>query len=68
MSYNKPWWNKKYGKDKICSITQTRLRPGKNKNGKSYSIFLKCKHGFCRSALLKWLETNNTCPLCRTKV
>ncbi len=64
------WWNEKYGKNSICAITQMRLRPGKNRNGMSYSIFLDCKHGFYRSALLNWIVSRPyeepTCPLCRT--
>jgi hypothetical protein len=64
-----PWWSKKYGKNSICAISNTRLRPGKNKYNLSYSIFLPCKHGFYRSALIQWvlINPNNTptCPLCR---
>lgn len=64
-----PWWAKKYGKNSICAITNTRLRPGKNKNNLPYSIFLPCKHGFYRSAMLQWVlaKPNEipTCPLCR---
>jgi hypothetical protein len=61
------WWNKKYGKDKICAITKTRLRPG-------YSIFLSCKHGFNKRAFDEYKLTceNNLielrCPLCRKNV
>lgn len=64
-----PWWSKKYGKNSICAITNTRLRPGKNKNKLSYSLFLPCKHGFYRSAILQWVLAKPTeiptCPLCR---
>lgn len=64
-----PWWNKKYGKDSICAITQGRLRPGKNTDGLSYCIFLPCKHGFYRSAILNLIVLNDNeipkCPLCR---
>lgn len=65
------WWNKKYGKDKICGITHIRLRSGYNKKGLTHVIFLNCKHGFYRSALKNWVETfaykttYPTCPLCR---
>jgi len=63
------WWNKKYGKDSICGITHTRLRPGKNRFGETYAVYLDCKHGFCRSAMKVWVLTNptapGTCPLCR---
>lgn len=55
----KPWWSKKYGKDKICAITHTRLRP---KN----SIYLRCGHGFVVNALYNMIKTGSTkCPLCR---
>jgi hypothetical protein len=61
----KPWWNKKWGKDKICGITLTRLRPGLDKDGIPYSIYLQCGHGFYTQALLNWSETKETCPMCR---
>ena len=68
---NKPFWNKKWGKDKICPISHTRLRPGKNKDGLSYTIMLKCKHMYYRQALKNWYlsnnQNNNNCPICRTK-
>lgn len=62
------WWNrKKYGC--ICPITHTRLRHGTNKYGLSYSVFLKCNHGFNRRALAFWVLSNHletpTCPMCR---
>jgi hypothetical protein len=64
-----PWWSKKYGKNSICAITNTRLRPGKNKYGQNYSLYLPCNHGFYRSALVSWVLTKPhqtpTCPLCR---
>ena len=59
------WWEKKYGKDSRCGITMGRLRPGKNKDGLKYTIFLDCGHGFYRSALGKWAVKNPSCPLCR---
>ena len=61
------WWDKKYGKESVCGITRTRLRPGKNLEGYTYCVFLKCKHGFCRSALKKWVTIggSTTCPMCR---
>ena len=34
----KPFWNTKFGKHSICPITHTRLRPGKNQQGISYTI------------------------------
>ena len=69
MTSHKMWWDRKYGKGKICGITYCRLRPGNNKGGESYVVFLKCKHGFYRSALKYWVLTNldrdPTCPFCR---
>ena len=63
-----PWWDKKYGKNAICAISMTRLRPGKNKDNVSYSIYLQCKHGFVRSAFVRWVESGKrTCPVCRSK-
>ena len=65
----KSWWNKKWGKEHICGITRTRLRPGKNKNGKPYVTCLKCTHSFYTKALEKWVimcpESPPTCPCCR---
>lgn len=62
------WWEIKYGKNSRCAITHTRLRPGKNWRGESHAVFLKCGHGFCRSALTYWMRLNNSCPLCRQKI
>ena len=63
-----PYW-KRVWKDQECGITNTRLRPGKNKYGLSYSIFLNCKHGFYRKVLVEWVKNcpkeEPTCPLCR---
>jgi hypothetical protein len=64
------WWNsKKY--NSICPITRTRLRHGKNRYGLTYSVFLKCKHGFNRNGLVTWVlkkpKQNPTCPLCRVE-
>ena len=61
----KPWWSKKWGKDKICPITQTRLRPGKSKKGVPYTITLKCNHSFNAKAIAIWFINNDTCPICR---
>mgnify|MGYP006998153170 CR=1 FL=1 len=36
------WWNKKWGSNKLCGITHTRLRPGCNKYGIKYTTKLKC--------------------------
>lgn len=62
-----PFW-KKFGKDQVCGITHSRLRPGKDKDGNSYVIFLQCKHGFYRKALAMWLERSNVCPICRANI
>lgn len=66
----KDFWKKKWGKDSICPITHTRLRPGNNKHGVPYTICLPCKHRYVRSALIEWAKsslTNPNCPLCRQK-
>jgi hypothetical protein len=67
---SKPWWSNKWGKDKICSITYTRLRPGKNKKGIYYTTRLKCNHLFCTYPLLEWVKKcpneDLTCPVCRS--
>lgn len=61
-------WRNKW-RNKICGITQSRLRPGKNKHGLSYVVFLDCGHGFYRSVLQEWVyncpSENPTCPMCR---
>ena len=60
------WWNKYSA---ICGITQTRLRPGKYKDGVKRTIFLKCGHGFYTKALMTWIaydrHASPTCPNCR---
>ena len=62
-------WRNNWGRDEKCPITYTRLRPGKDKNGVSYVITLKCKHKFYRKALYKWwLDGNKTCPVCRCQI
>jgi hypothetical protein len=65
---SKPFWDKKYGKNAICPITHTRLRPGKNKQGIPYTIQTNCSHIFYRKALYEWLKTHNTCPVCRREI
>ena len=59
------WWCKKWGKEILCPIAQTKLRPGKNKYNVPYTTTLKCGHRFNTNALLTWLDNNNTCPMCR---
>ena len=64
----KNFWNKNWGKDNICGITYSRLRPGKNSKGVYYTTSLKCGHRFCTYPLLNWIKNNNglsaTCPTC----
>ena len=67
---NTKWWDKKWGKNKLCGITKSRLRAGKNKDGQLYVTWLSCGHGFYTSALLEWVKhciirTSPTCPICR---
>ena len=68
MKARTPFWKKKWG-DKMCGISHSRLRPGKNKFGLSYTIFLDCSHGFYRSLLIEWVKNcptvDPTCPMCR---
>lgn len=64
----KYFWNKKFGKDKICGITQSKIRSGKDKNGNPYCVILKCNHSFYRKPLIEWLIKNPTCPMCRTEI
>lgn len=66
-----PFWHKKWGTDKVCGITHTRLRPGKNREGIPYTITLKCRHSFYRIVLTEWVKkcypVKPTCPNCRTE-
>lgn len=68
---SKYWWTKKWGKDKVCPITQTRVRPGKNIIGVYHTSRLPCDHYFCTYPLLNWMEKGqsfeSTCPMCRSK-
>ena len=61
-------WSKNWGRDKICPITQTRLRPGSDRNGNKYVIKISCGHRFYRNALNKWLKYANNCPVCRKEI
>ena len=61
-------WGKKWGKNEKCSITLSRLRPGNNKFGIPYTICLPCKHRFYRAALINWVKTNPSCPVCRRRI
>ena len=62
---SKYWWNKKYGKDSICGITHSRLRPGKSIEGFTHVYTLPCSHTFYSKALIKWLNVSFSCPVCR---
>ena len=66
---SKPWWSKKWGCEKICGITHTRLRPGKNKKGIFHTTTLSCGHSFCTYPLLSWVNVcgieSTSCPICR---
>jgi hypothetical protein len=65
---NPSFWRKKWN-GQLCGITHGRLRPGMNKQGMPYSIFLECKHGFYLSVIMEWAKKcypeNPTCPVCR---
>ena len=61
----RPWWEKKW-KGKVCPITQTRIRPGKNKKGIPYTTVLSCSHAFSTNAIQSWAARRTTCPMCRT--
>ena len=66
-----PYWNKKWGRDQICSITYSRLRPGTSEDGLPYTITLPCGHRYYRKALISWIcnkvadQAEPTCPQCR---
>ena len=66
-----PFWKTKW-QNQICGITHSRLRPGKNKHGLSYTVFLDCSHGFYRNVLLEWVKKcpsdYPTCPICRKTI
>ena len=49
-----------------CSICLTDLNKLENKNIEL--IKLKCGHKFDKECIMKWLNTHNTCPLCRDKI
>lgn len=69
MKQKTVWWSKKWGSDKICFITHSRLRPGKNKDDVPHTIILNCGHSFYTKPLLEWVkqlgERESTCPACR---
>lgn len=66
------WWDKKWGPNKVCGISHSRLRPGKNSKGSTKCVYLDCGHGFYRKCLQQWIFTRYkagkekmTCPMCR---
>jgi hypothetical protein len=64
-----PFWDKKWGRENICPITCTRLRPGKSSDGLPYTIDLECGHRFYRKPLIRWvLQSNQSCPMCRKNI
>lgn len=71
-SSSSPFWNKKWGKQSICGITHTRLRPGAYEDSTPRCLFLQCGHGFYTRPLFEWIKTkgenNSVCPLCRMKI
>jgi len=54
-------WNKKniIG-DETCSICLNLFNDD--------NITLPCKHNFHESCIIKWLDTKNNCPLCRSNM
>lgn len=45
--------------DLTCSICHEKMYEGED------YIELECKHSFHKNCLKKWLEIDNTCPICR---
>ena len=39
-----------------------------NISSKKGHVTTSCQHSFCFKCFMKWIDENNTCPLCRTKV
>jgi hypothetical protein len=56
--------NKKIPAD-VCVICLDILASLNNKNE---TVALECQHQFHERCIEKWLEKNNICPLCRTKL
>jgi hypothetical protein len=49
-------------KDTICSICQEEVERGHE------VLKLHCRHVYHTSCVVSWLESHNTCPLCRLKM
>ena len=47
----------------ICPITRERFH-----NEQNVLMITSCKHIFNKSSLNRWLNSNNTCPSCRTAI
>lgn len=45
--------------NKICNICLDFI---------NFPIYLHCKHYFHKKCILKWLNSNATCPNCRTNI
>lgn len=52
---------KKEHEEEICYICMDHYRMG------TRVLTLPCKHTFCRRCVVKWLNENDTCPVCRYK-
>lgn len=58
-----------WGKENYCTICYSHIFPKNIPVGKiHYITVLPCdvKHMFCKECFLKWIEYDNSCPLCRT--
>ena len=52
-----------HNKDRlICPIEYTNINIGD-----IYQHCSKCNHNFCNDSITKWLNINNSCPMCRNK-
>ena len=61
--YNISKWIRSEKQTKIlCSICLEEL------DSKSNFVITSCNHSFHSDCLLKWLNNNNNCPLCRNKL
>jgi len=52
-----------FGEEGFCPVCQTALA-----DGERVRAVVKCQHLFHAKCLEPWLETNNTCPLCRIEI
>ena len=48
--------------ERKCSICLNNI------SSKKGHVTTSCQHSFCFKCFMKWIDENNTCPLCRTKV